>query len=108
MLITPPLGEPGEEFKDLLVVGVEDVGAVLVNQHPGAVRTVVGVAADVAPALRHQHAPALFRQTPGAHAAGEAGSCNQYVKIIVQIRFRLFSHLSQYNTAAFKNKLRND
>ena len=90
VLIVPPDREPGEPVKDPLVVGVEDVRAILVDQHPGPVQAVVGVAADVVPALQHQDPlSAPLSQLPGTHRAGIARTHHQGVKI----QFQGVSHL---------------
>ena len=91
VLIVPPGGEPGEVVKHPAAIGVEDVGAVLVDEHSRLVQAVVGVAADVVPALQHQHPlSAPLCQLPGDHRPGEARPHHQGVKGMCQIRSRLF------------------
>ena len=84
VLIVPPDREPGEPVKDPLVVGVEDVGAVLVDQHPSPIQAVVGVAADVVPAFQAQHPLSALGQLPGADRTGIAGAHDQRVKCMLQ------------------------
>ena len=84
VLIAPPLRKPGQKIEDLFIVGVKDVGAVFVDEHPVVVQTVVGVAADVVPALQHQHAFSLFRQSPGGHRAGVARARHPDIVMLLQ------------------------
>ncbi len=90
VLVVPPPGKPGQEFKNPFVIGVENVGAVLVNQHPGLVQTVVGVASDVGPPLQHQHPLPGLRQDPGSDGAGVARAHNQNVKRMLQVTLTSF------------------
>ena len=91
VLVVPPGSKPGQPVKDPLVVGVEDMGAVLVNEHAGLVQTVVGVAADMVPALQNQHPlAALLCQLPGAHRPGITRADHQRVKGTLQLVSRLF------------------
>ena len=84
VLITPPAGEPGEPVEDPFVGGMEDMGAVLMNEHAVGVGAVVGVAADVVPALQHQHPPAApLGQLPGRHGPGVTRTDDQTVKGIL-------------------------
>ena len=89
VLVVPPPGEPGKPVKDLFVIGVEDMGAVLVDQHPRLVRTVIGIAANVVPPLQHQDPFPLIRQSAGGHGAGIARSHGQNVKFLLQARSHL-------------------
>ena len=92
VLVVPPLGEAGEVVEHPLVVGVEDVGAVLVDEHPRLVQAVIGVAADVVPALQHQHPQVSpLRQLPGGDRPGEARAHNQGVKCVIQKNPAFFS-----------------
>ena len=63
---------------------MKDVRAVLVDQPPGPVQAVVGVAADVVPALQDQHPLSALGQLPGADRAGIAGAHDQRVKCMLQ------------------------
>ena len=81
VLVVPPLGEPAEPVVHPLAGGVEDMGAVLVNEHAAFVQAVVGVAAHMVPALQHQHPlSAALRQLPGRHRARVARADHQTVK----------------------------
>ena len=65
-------------IEDLLGVGVEDMRAVLVDQEPGFVVAVVGVAADMrAPVDDEDALAALARETLRENAAGKAGADDQ-------------------------------
>ena len=56
---------------------MEDVGAVLVDEHPGLILAVIGVPTHMGPALQHQHPlAAALGQLPGGHRAGT--SCAHY------------------------------
>ena len=82
VLVAPPLGILGEIVEHPPVIGVEDVGAVLVDQHPVLVQAVVGVAADVPPLFQHQDPLAgPSRQLPRGHRPGEAGADDQNVVV---------------------------
>ncbi len=81
MLVRAPLGELGEIVDDALGIGMEDVRAVAVDQHAGFVVMIVGIAADVRPAIDHQHALVQpGRQPLGQHAAGETGPDDQVIE----------------------------
>ena len=82
--IVPPLGEAGQPVEHPLVVGVEDVGAILVDQDARLVGPVIGVARHVVPALQHQHPAALLRQGPGRDRSGIARAHHQRVKCLFQ------------------------
>ena len=84
VLIVPPPGEPGQPVEHPPVAGVEDVGAVLVDEHPGAVQPVIGVAAHVGAALQHQRPLPPVRQGPGGHRAGVARAGDQHIKLLLQ------------------------
>ena len=59
---------------------MENVGAVLMNEHAGLVKAVVGVAAHMVPPLQHQHAlAAALSQLPGGHGAGHARTDDQTI-----------------------------
>ena len=78
MLVGTPIRELREMVEDLLRIGMEDVRPVLVNQQAGIVVAVVGVAADVRPAVDDEDAlVALARETFRKHAAGKAGADDQ-------------------------------
>ena len=78
--VIQPAGEPGQVLVHPLVVGMKDVGTVAVNQHARPVGAVVGVAADVAPALQHEHPfAAVLRQAAGGDGAGKARADDQCV-----------------------------
>ena len=89
MLVIPPLGKAGQPVKHPLVVGVEDMRSVLVNQHAGLVRTVIGVPACMGPAFQHQHPLPALGQRPGGHSAGIARAGNQGVILMRQDEFIL-------------------
>ena len=81
VLVLPPVGEAGDVLKDPAGIGVEDMGTVPVDEHPGAVRTVVSVAADVVPPLQQEDAAAApFREFPGGDAAGKPGADDDSIK----------------------------
>lgn len=90
MLVVPPPGEAAQIAEYRLVIGVENMGAVLVDQHARLIQPVIGVAADVVPALQHQDPlSAPLSQLPGTHRAGIARTHHQGVKI----QFQGVSHL---------------
>ena len=70
------------------------MGAVFVDQDAVFIQAVVGVAADVVPALQHQHPQAApLGQLPGGHASGVSGADDQAVKAFfhqVSTFFNLF------------------
>ena len=74
----------GKKLKGLLVVGVKNMGAVFVDEYPRFVQAVVGVAADVVPALQHQYLFPFFRQSPGGHRAGVARARHPDVVTLLQ------------------------
>ena len=82
--IVPPLGKAGQPVEHPLVVGVEDVGAILVDQNARLVGPVIGVARHVIPPLQHQHPAALLRQRPGRDRSGIARAHHQRVKCLFQ------------------------
>ena len=82
--IVPPLGKAGQPVEHPLVVGVEDVGAILVDQDARLVGPVIGVARHVVPPLQHQHPAALLRQRPGRDRSGIARAHHQRVKCLFQ------------------------
>ena len=47
VLIVSPLGKAGKECVHTVVVGVVDMGTVLVNQNPRLIVVIVGVACDM-------------------------------------------------------------
>ena len=50
------------------------------DEHPGLVQAVIGVAAHMGAALQHQYPPAaVLRQPPGAHRPGVARAHNESV-----------------------------
>ena len=63
---------------------MEDVGAVLMDQHTGIIQPVIGVAAHMGAALHHQNGFSLFGQSPGTHGAGVSGAYDQCVKFMLQ------------------------
>ena len=90
VLVVPPPGEAAQIAEYRLVIGVENMGAVLVDQHARLIQPVIGVAADVVPALQHQDPlSAPLSQLPGTHRAGIARTHHQGVKI----QFQGVSHL---------------
>ena len=67
----------------MIVVGVEDVGAVLVDEHPVFVQAVVGVAADVAPAAYGAERKVTIlelRQNPDPEIAALADYVYEHVR----------------------------
>ena len=88
--LPPPRGEGAGGGKPRLVIGVKKRGPVLVDQHARLIQPVIGVAADVVPALQHQDPlSAPLSQLPGTHRAGIARTHHQGVKI----QFQGVSHL---------------
>ncbi len=88
VLVAPPLRILGQVLKDPLVIGVENVGAVFVDEDTRLIQAVVGVAAHVVPALQDKDiftAPA--GQLPSHHRPGKAGADDQ--RIIVFHRLLL-------------------
>jgi len=84
VLVGPPAGEAGEIVKHAGAVGVEDMGAVLVDQHPRLVEAIIGVAAHMVPALQHQYPLAApLGQLPGRHGTGQAGSDDKAVILMI-------------------------
>ena len=79
VLIGAPGGKTGEKIKHGFVIGMEDVGAVLVNQDAGFVQTVESVAAHMGTLFQHQHPPAGLGQYARGYRAGESGACNNTV-----------------------------
>ena len=80
MLVRPPLGELRQVIDDLLAVGVEDVRPVFVVEDAGLVGLVIGIAADVRPAVDQQDARAvLARQPLGKDGAGKTGPDDQII-----------------------------
>ena len=68
-------------MEDLRGVGVENVRAVRVDEYTGVVVAVVGIAADVRPAVDHQHLAAeLAGKALGQHGAGETGADDEVVE----------------------------
>ena len=60
------------------------MGTVFVNEDAVLVQAIIGVAADVVPALQHQHPLATpLREFPCGHAAGIAGTNDQTVKVLL-------------------------
>jgi hypothetical protein len=50
-----PLGKLREILDDTLGIRVEDVGAILMDQHAGVVVPIICVATDVTPPVDHEH-----------------------------------------------------
>jgi hypothetical protein len=62
-------------------VGVEDMRAILVNENAGLVVSIVGIAADMRPAIDHQDLfVTLARQPFGNNAPGETGTDDEPIK----------------------------
>ena len=81
VLVRAPRREPAQIVHDRPGVGVEDVRPVAVDHDAGGVVAVVGVAADVRPAVDEEDAlVGLGGQTLGQHAAGEASADDKVVK----------------------------
>ena len=58
------------------------MGAVLVDEHPGFVQAVIGIAADMVPALQDQHPlPAPLCQLPGHCGPRKARADHHRVKL---------------------------
>ena len=84
VLIIAPLGEAGQVLIDPPVGGMEDMGAILVDEDAGVVQAVVGIAADMVPAFQHQHPLAApFGQLPGGYRAGKARADDQAVEVLI-------------------------
>ena len=62
---------------------MKNVGAILMDEHPGLVGPVIGVAADVVSPLQDPYVLALFRQRSGRHGPGVAGAHHQNIKLFV-------------------------
>ena len=83
VLVGRPLGEAGEVLVHAVVVGVVDVGAVLVHQDTGLVLVVVGVAGDVVAALQHAHPVAAgLSQATGADGTSIARANDENVVLL--------------------------
>ena len=85
VLVAGELGEPVDVLPDALVAGVEQVRAVAVDLDPGlGLGLGVGVAADVRPALQHEHALVqLVRGALGDGQPEEAGADDDQVVSLV-------------------------
>ena len=81
MLVRPPLCELRQVIENGCAVGVEDVRAVLVNEDSGLVISVVGIAADMMPAIDHKHLFVTLARKPfGNNAPGETGADDEPIK----------------------------
>src|SRR5208337_4956139 len=77
MLVRHPLRKAGKILEDRLAVGVEDVRPVAMDQHPGCVVLVVGVAANVIALVYNDDEMPRRGQSLGNDTAGEAGANDQ-------------------------------
>src|SRR4051794_5657074 len=81
MLIRPPGGEPRQVLVDVARVGVEDVRAVLVDQHTGLVIVIVGVAGDVRALVADQYRLAgMGREALRDCGPGKAGADDEIIE----------------------------
>ena len=72
MLERVPSGEAGDEVPDLPVVGVEDVGAVVVDADAVVIPVVMAVAAGVAALVDDGDAVTFLSQEPCCGASADA------------------------------------
>ena len=91
-VLSAPYGAAGElvrlprlvaahEVVELLFLGVEGVGAVLLHQEPVLVHVVIHIPADVVPALPDDDLLPSLRQFPRDHRAGQAAAYHQTVHL---------------------------
>ncbi len=96
--IIPPVGVLREVVIDPPVRGMEDMGAVLVDEDAAGVEAVVSVSAHMVPLFQHQH-PSVppAGQFSGGHRPGEAGADDQTV-IVCHIVLLVFRFQDYFNT----------
>ena len=108
MLVVAPGGKAGKIVEYPPAVGVENVGAVLMDQHAVLVKMVVSVAAHMVPALQHQHLLAApLRQLPGGHGSRHARADDQAIVWLVHREFPLSIRLSFVQTDCITHKNKN-
>src|SRR6185437_13050123 len=77
MLVGTPFRELGQVIEDHIAVRVEDMRSILVNEDPGIVVPIIGVAADMRAAVDKQHLfLTLTGKTLGNNASREARTDN--------------------------------
>ena len=80
VLVVRPLGKARQEVMHALVKGMVDMRTILVDQDPGLVSAVIGIARNVATALQNGNAIADgFGKTAGANGTGITGADNDHV-----------------------------
>ena len=80
VLVVRPLGKARQEIVDALVKGMVDVRTILVDQDPGLVSAVEGIAGNVATALQNGNTIADgFGKTAGTNGTGISGADNDHV-----------------------------
>ena len=82
MFVGSPGGEAGEVVDDARGVGVKDMRPVAMDQNPGLVDLVEGVAGDMITPVDQQHAaPQTRGDLLGHNGAGEAGPDNEIASL---------------------------
>ena len=80
VLVVRPLGKARQEVMHALVKGMVDMRTILVDQDPGLVSAVEGIARNVATALQNGNTIADgFGKTAGANGTGITGADNNHV-----------------------------
>ena len=86
MHVGMPFGEAGNKVPDRLHIGMENVGAVLVDADAVFVTVVVAVAADMIFLIDNENLLASFSKRTGYRCTGKAGSNNNVLHTGVLLR----------------------
>lgn len=90
MLERVPSGEAGDEVPDFAVVGMEDVGAVVVDADAVVIPVVMAVATDMGTLVDDGDAMTLLRKQPCCGTAADAGTDDEDGFLLILFVFTTF------------------
>src|SRR5690606_8563656 len=72
MFVRTPFGEPGQPLHDAIGIGMENVGAIPVHEHPVAINLVERIPCDMGPPVNDVDLISRVGELAGNHTAGKA------------------------------------